>query len=414
VGDELKEVRRRADQLRTELGASRAELADERSAAECERERAARLAEAIREMHRSLFNGNVYELILRACITITAATRGLYITTRGPDKRLRVRAAVEIDGHPGARPSEFIEALCRRVLESRDSLVCNSESDLEGLPQPSGPEESFHNFAAAPVVVLDGLDGVVLVADKLSGDFDKQDVETLISVGQDARVALENDRLRLQLQDAYLSTITALADAVEAKDPYTHGHCERVASYARQIASAMGLPEREQRVAYYGGLLHDVGKIGVSDGVLNKPGALLPEERELVRSHVRVGYDIVRKVPVLEAVADAVLFHHEWYDGTGYPDGLKGDNIPLAARIVSVADAFGAMIDKRSYKEAYGPDQARDELVRCAGSQFDPQVVETFVDLLDSGDGGLDDEPELSCAVLLDAVLMGESRQPAI
>ena len=185
---------------------------------------------------------------------------------------------MEIDGYPQAPPSEFIRAACDRVLESRDSLVCNAEGDAADLPTPGRPEERFHNFVVAPVVLMKGLDGIVLVADKMTGDFDERDVETLISVGDEAGVALENDQLRLQLQDAYLCTITALADAVEAKDPYTHGHCERVARYARRIAAAMGLPEREQRVAFYGGLLHDVGKIGLSDGVLNKPGALLPEE----------------------------------------------------------------------------------------------------------------------------------------
>ena len=128
---------------------------------------------------------------------------------------------------------------------------------------------------------------------------------------------------------------------------------------------------------------------------------------------MRVGYDIVSKVPVLAAVADAVLHHHEWYDGTGYPDGLKGEAIPLPARIVSVADAFGAMLDKRSYKDAYTREQARAELIRCAGSQFDPTVVETFVGLMDTIDEEVEEEVELSCAVLIDSFVPGHPERAA-
>ena len=188
--------------------------------------------------------------------------------------------------------------------------------------------------------------------------------------------------------------VTVLADAVEAKDAYTGGHCARVARYARSIGAEMGLSVRDLSVVYCGGLLHDVGKIGVSDGLLNKPGALLPEERELVHSHVRVGHDLVNKVPILTAVADAVLYHHEWFDERGFPDGLRGDEIPLTARIVAVADSYSAMIDRRSYKEPFSPGRARAELERCADTQFDPQVVEAFVRVLDRGDLDHDDAEE--------------------
>ena len=146
-----------------------------------------------------------------------------------------------------------------------------------------------------------------------------------------------------------------LADTVEAKDPYTTGHCEQVSQYARLAAERLALTEEEKRIACYAALLHDVGKIGVSDGVLNKPGPLIAEERKLVEAHVRIGHDLLSSIPALREVANAVLYHHERFDGGGYPEGLAGDSIPIASRIVAVVDAYCAMLDKRSYKEAYPP-----------------------------------------------------------
>ena len=144
-----------------------------------------------------------------------------------------------------------------------------------------------------------------------------------------------------------------------------------------------------------------MGKIGVSDGVLHKPGPLLPEEVELVRSHVRVGYDLLRKVPALADVAAVVLHHHEWYDGSGYPDGLQGEDIPIAARIVAAVDAYCAMITRRSYKEAYTDEHARAELSRYAGKQFDPTVVDAFLKVLDLPEAqDQDDDFDAECGVL--------------
>jgi HD-GYP domain-containing protein (c-di-GMP phosphodiesterase class II) len=163
----------------------------------------------------------------------------------------------------------------------------------------------------------------------------------------------------------------------------------------------MALSDHDRAVVCYAALLHDVGKIGVSDGVLNKPGPLLPEERELMRAHVRVGHDLLASVPALQPIAGVVLHHHERWDGGGYPDGLRGEEIPLASRIVAVVDAYCAMITRRSYKEAYDVDHARQELARCAGTQFDPRVVELFLAALDSpGAQDADGDFYAECGVL--------------
>ncbi|CAA9333050.1 MAG: hypothetical protein AVDCRST_MAG68-2592 [uncultured Gemmatimonadetes bacterium] len=399
--DELEATRAALAESQTHARLLTAELDAQRWNAERERQRVECLKQAMREIHGALFHGDVYTLILRACLTISGATRGIYVTCTRPDGPLRVRAHIDIPAIQGAAPPPMVAQLCRDVLAKNDTIVC-SEADTAARLSGDEPQGlRFRNCVAAPVVLLANLDGVVLAADKMDGEFDDRDIEALLSVGDQATVAVRNRHLERELQTAYVHTVTMLADAVEAKDPYTHGHCEMASRYARLVASRLGLSEHDQALVCYSALLHDVGKIGVSDGVLNKPGPLLPEEVELMRAHVRVGYDLLNHVPALRDVADVVLRHHEHYDGGGYPDGMRGEDIPMPARIVSVADAYCAMITRRSYKDAYPEAAARAELRRCAGTQFDPVVVDAFLAILDTPealDGDSDDFAE--CGLL--------------
>jgi putative nucleotidyltransferase with HDIG domain len=376
-------------------------LSAERANAERNRKRTECLDRALREIHGALFGGDVYRLILQACLTITQASRGVYVTAQRPGGRLRVRAAIGVDVE-GRDPSPFMDAICRHVLDGAGTMVCNPPERPPQLPAP-GEGERFRNFVAAPVVLMADLDGVIVAADRQDGAFDRHDVDSLLSVGDQAAVAVRNKRLERELQRSYVATVSMLADAVEAKDPYTHGHCEMASRYARLVGERLGLAPYDQAVVCYGALLHDVGKIGVSDGVLHKPGPLLPEERDLMRAHVRVGHDLLRGVPALAPVADIVLHHHEWFDGTGYPDGLAGDEIPLPARIVAAVDAFCAMTTRRSYKEAYSTEHARQELALGAGTQFDPAVVQALLAVLDDPRGeDNDDDFDAECGLLPD------------
>lgn len=215
---------------------------------------------------------------------------------------------------------------------------------------------------------------------------DEQGVRSLFLVGNEADVA-GGDTDHHYAQDTCVATISRLMDAVNAKDAYTQGHCERVSRYALRAAQALGLSSDETRIACYAALLHDVGKIGLSDRVLNKPGPLTEEERALVQTHTQIGYELLMALPTLREIAPAVLHHHEWYDGHGYPMGLSGEDIPIASRIVSAIDAYCAMIDERSYKQAFSPVYAREELLRCAGTQFDPRVVAAVLVAIDAVDG---------------------------
>ncbi|MGD0226870.1 MAG: diguanylate cyclase [Terriglobia bacterium] len=178
-----------------------------------------------------------------------------------------------------------------------------------------------------------------------------------------------------------MDTVTALAFAIDAKDHYTQGHSQDVSRLAVQIARQMGMPDAEIEEVRLGGILHDIGKIGVPESVLNKTTRLTPEEFDLMKSHTVLGAKILEplKVKAIDHIRGMVRYHHEMVDGTGYPDHLKGENIPLGARIITVADCFDAMVSDRAYKRGRTIDQAMEELLRCCGTQFDPDVVKALV-----------------------------------
>ncbi len=384
-----------AVQARQEVKEQQALASAHAANAQAQQARRRQLEGILASIHKTFFSGDVYALILKACLTITGATRGVYVTLRSADAAPKIRAAFEVDGYPTSPPSPFLQALCARVMQNDDTFVAHSPAEMADLPQPNADTERFHNCIASPVSLLHNLNGVVICADKMDDDFSDEDVRSVLAVGSQAVIAAENAQLRREIQEAYLATVAVMADAMGAKDSYTRGHSEMVSRYARLIARHLNLTELERSVVSYAALLHDIGKIGVSDGLLNKPGPLLPEERELVRTHVRVGHDLIHNVPALRPVAHAVLHHHECYDGSGYPHGLTGDAIPVAARIVCVVDAYSAMITRRSYKDAYTEERARAELTRCAGSQFDPRIVEAFLYVMDLPDlPTMDDEED--------------------
>jgi len=181
------------------------------------------------------------------------------------------------------------------------------------------------------------------------------------------------------LKENYLATIKALASSIEMKDAYTRGHSIRVAEYSVAIARKMLMPEERIVLLHYVTILHDVGKIGIDERILTKPGALTEEEYATIKLHPRMGEKIVQSIDFLAPVRSVVRSHHEWWNGKGYPDGLSGDSIPLEARIVGVADSFDAMTSTRAYRPALSVAEALDRLRASAGIQFDPEIVRVFL-----------------------------------
>jgi putative nucleotidyltransferase with HDIG domain len=189
--------------------------------------------------------------------------------------------------------------------------------------------------------------------------------------------------VELEAQSRALSIIYALAATVDAKDHYTYGHSKKVSEYAIALVEAMGLPKDKVDVMRAAGLLHDIGKVGIPDSTLNKKGTLTDKEWELVRDHPKLGVEILRHVVDLVNCLPVILHHHEHYDGSGYPAGLKADNIPLESRILSIADAFDAITSPRPYRKQLSSQEAIEEIKRCAGTQFDPKLVEVFCKMIE-------------------------------
>ena len=220
---------------------------------------------------------------------------------------------------------------------------------------------------------------LILGRKKADLPYSSDDLSLLKTVANQLAVAADNSRLYERTRDLYLSSIRTLAATVDAKDPYTHGHSARVAAYSRSIAAALNLDREEVEAIELAGLLHDIGKIGIPDSVLQKPGRLDPDERVLIMEHAALGAKIISENPSLMPLAPFVRHHHEWFDGGGYPDGLEGTEIPLGAAIISVADTFDTMTTDRPYRAAPGRDKALAELQRCSGTQFHPDVVSSFL-----------------------------------
>jgi putative nucleotidyltransferase with HDIG domain len=195
-------------------------------------------------------------------------------------------------------------------------------------------------------------------------------------------VAERTQQLSIALQDleqSYDYTLEALGGALDAKDAETEGHCQRVTAFTITIARAMGVEKGLLRHIARGAFLHDIGKMGVPDSILTKPGPLTAEEREIMRRHCDIGFAVLERIPFLKEAAEIVLSHQECFDGSGYPRGLKGEQIPIGARIFAVADTLDAMISDRPYRKALPISAAREEIQRFSGKQFDPRVVEVFM-----------------------------------
>jgi putative nucleotidyltransferase with HDIG domain len=298
---------------------------------------------------------------------------------------------------PRARKGVRDQALIGSCINVTDELGRyltdrNRPAEVEWLLRRPGLRRPLEPFFEAgfqlidPVVVKGQLSLVVLLGARVNNQpYEAVELELLSSLSRTAGVALENAKLFSELQDTCLGIIRTLLSTLEAKDTYTRGHTERVAMYSVTVAEELGIQGDGLETIRIGATLHDIGKLGVMDKVLNKPAALDREERQHIMSHPARGAAILEGIRFLEPAVDLVRHHHEYIDGTGYPDGLAGDEISIGARIVAVADAFDAMTSGRVYMQAMGVQRAIEALRNRAGKQWDPKVIDALERVMQRG-----------------------------
>jgi len=276
------------------------------------------------------------------------------------------------------------EGIAGKVAEEGEPILCEDIEKDERFFRVSNGKYTSNSFVSVPLIVQNRVIGVLNVNNKESGQkFDEKDLRLLTILADQSAMTIENAELYRHMQDTYLGTIQTLARAIDAKDPYTKGHSDRVTRYAVEIAREMKLSEGIIRNIEYAALIHDIGKIGIQETILAKKGKLSGTEYEIVKMHPLIGESIITPVKFLNGIAPLILYHHESFDGKGYLEGLRGEGIPLGARIISVADAFDAMTSDRPYRKALTKEKARRELERDSGKRFDPEVVKAFLRVLD-------------------------------
>ncbi|KAF1079522.1 MAG: hypothetical protein GQF41_4080 [Candidatus Rifleibacterium amylolyticum] len=274
----------------------------------------------------------------------------------------------------------------RAAQLKRPIKIENTGKSADYKELPNLKRKTDLTLISAPLINKDNLVGVINCERVLSkkGPFTPENLDLLETLGSQASIAIENARLYHNLLNVYLETIRSLAAAIDAKDSYTHGHSRRVTDLSVGIALEMGLARSEVDTIRHASLLHDVGKIGISEQILLKPGRLTDDEFETIKSHPHIGAGILNSIEFLKNVCEIIKHHHERFDGRGYPSGLTGSEIPLGSRIICVADSFDAITSCRPYRKPLTFAEATEEVKRCAGSQFDPGVVEAFVRLRSS------------------------------
>jgi HD-GYP domain-containing protein (c-di-GMP phosphodiesterase class II) len=269
-----------------------------------------------------------------------------------------------------------------QVARTGKPLIVNDVARSEKFHKMIDDTTGFQTKAliCAPLMVQYKILGVIEVLNKMDDtEFDEHDLEAVVSVATTTAMAIENTRQCQVILDAFKNTISTLAAAIDAKEPYACGHSQRVMEYTVMAGTYFSLSPEENETLRNAAVLHDIGKIVIDSCILNKKEALTPEEWELIRQHPAAGANLLKEITYLEKASELVLYHHERFDGKGYPEGLRGEDIPLGARLIAIADAFDTMTTGRAYRPAMSIDQAVKELQACAGTQFCPIAVEAFV-----------------------------------
>ncbi len=271
------------------------------------------------------------------------------------------------------------------AASGKPMIVLNTKSETSYKKYDVLHDEVPKTLICAPIIVKKVVEGVICCERWLTrtGPFNEENLNLLATVAFHAAIAIENANLYNDLLRVYLETVQSLAAALDAKDSYTHGHSRRVTSLALALGRELGITENELYILKHAALLHDIGKIGISESILQKPSRLTDDEFDCIKNHPSTGAKILESVEFLKNVCLQIKYHHERFDGKGYPDGVKGRDIPLGSRIIALADTYDAITSTRPYRKGLPHEVALEEVKRCSGSQFDPEVVDAFVRISD-------------------------------
>lgn len=333
-------------------------------------------------INSELERNQVLQRVLDHAIELLDSRKGSIMLLNEDTQELSVEVAHGL-------PAEIVSSVRLRLGEGIAGKVAEEGKPrrlLRGISHAdSRSAREKHSALCVPLLVRDRVTGVINVSDRRDGhDFSEDHLQLMVMLANQAAIAIENAKLHDELHELFVSSITALANAIDARDPYTRGHSERVAVYAVRIGERVGMAGRDLDFLRYAALLHDVGKINIRDEILNKPGRLTDDEFTVMKRHPEYGAAIMMPVKAFQKIIPFMFYHHERYcAGGGYPVGLSGDAIPLEARIISVADAYDAMTSHRPYRRALSIEQAVQELIKNSGSQFDPKLVDIFLQVLE-------------------------------
>lgn len=312
------------------------------------------------------------ELLLRSASSIIRSKKAYLVVTE--DRNLPAEAKAQ-----AGKPTIVATLGFKTPLNEKNIL-----NEIKNVLADGNPQLKGSTYLLVPLLLEKKIIGVLGLKEKEGRKiFDTKDLKLLSTVASQAAIIIENTRLYQSMEDLFLSVTKSLVSAIEARDPSTKGHSERVMEYAMKISDALNLSEEEKRRLKLASLLHDLGKIGYTDAIFTNPtGSLSQEKWDIVEKHSEVSEKILSPIIQFADIVPSIRWHHERFDGKGYPDGLKGEEIPLLARIVCVADAYDAMTSTRSYRTKFSEDEACQELQKNAGTQFDPTIVKKFISII--------------------------------